>query len=142
MPETAANETLADLRVDIDRIDASMHELLMERGRIIDRLIAIKARQGGGSAFRPAREAAMMRALAERHRGLLPLDTVEGIWRIIISTFTYVQSNYSVHVDMSRGDAAMRDSARFHFGFTVPCVPHHSAGGVIDAVALSQGTHH
>jgi len=38
-----------------------MHELLMERGRIIDRLIAIKARQGGGSAFRPAREAAMMR---------------------------------------------------------------------------------
>jgi chorismate mutase len=139
VPETAANETLADLRVDIDRIDASMHELLMERGRIIDRLIAIKARQGGGSAFRPAREAAMMRALAERHRGLLPLDTVEGIWRIIISTFTYVQSNYSVHVDMSRGDAPMRDSARFHFGFTVPCVPHHGAGGVIDAVARGSG---
>jgi chorismate mutase len=134
-----AVETLADLRVEIDRIDASMHALLMERGRIIDRLIAIKARQGGGSAFRPAREASMMRALAERHRGLLPLDTVEGIWRIIISTFTYVQSNYSVHVDMSRGDAPMRDSARFHFGFTVPCVPHHSAGGVIEAVARASG---
>ena len=116
-----------------------MHELLMERGRTIDRLIAIKARQGGGSAFRPAREAAMMRALAERHRGQLPLDTVEGIWRIIISTFTYVQANYSVHVDMSRGDAAMRDSARFHFGFTVPCVAHLGAGGVIDAVARGSG---
>ena len=139
MTEPAAFETLADLRQDIDRIDASMHELLMERGRIIDRLIAIKARQGGGSAFRPAREAAMMRALAERHRGKLPLDTVEGIWRIIISTFTYVQANYSVHVDMSRGDAAMRDSARFHFGFTVPCVAHHGAGGVIDAVARGSG---
>jgi chorismate mutase len=137
--EPAALETLADLRVEIDRIDASMHELLMERGRIIDRLIAIKARQGGGSAFRPAREASMMRALAERHRGLLPLDTVEGIWRIIISTFTYVQSPYSVHVDMSRGDAPMRDSARFHFGFTVPCVPHHGAGGVIEAVARASG---
>jgi chorismate mutase len=137
--EPLAVETLADLRVDIDRIDASMHELLMERGRIIDRLIAIKARQGGGSAFRPAREAAMMRALAQRHRGLLPLDTVEGIWRIIISTFTFVQANYSVHVDMSRGDAPMRDSARFHFGFTVPCVPHHSAGDVIEAVARGSG---
>jgi chorismate mutase len=137
--ETPPVETLADLRVEIDRIDASMHELLMERGGIIDRLIAIKARQGGGSAFRPAREASMMRALAERHRGLLPLDTVEGIWRIIISTFTYVQSPYSVHADMSRGDAAMRDSARFHFGFTVPCVPHHSAGGVIEAVARGSG---
>jgi chorismate mutase len=137
--ESPPVETLADLRVEIDRIDASMHQLLMERGGIIDRLIAIKARQGGGSAFRPAREASMMRALAERHRGLLPLDTVEGIWRIIISTFTYVQSPYSVHADMSRGDAAMRDSARFHFGFTVPCVPHHGAGGVIEAVARASG---
>src|SRR5580700_8098042 len=116
-----------------------MHALLMERGRIIDSLIEIKARQGGGSSFRPAREAAMMRALAERHRGLLPLDTVEGIWRIIISTFTYVQANYSVHVDISRGEAAIRDSARFHFGFTVPCVPHHGPGGVIDAVARASG---
>ncbi|MGO9769734.1 MAG: chorismate mutase [Roseiarcus sp.] len=138
MPEPAA-ESLAELRVEIDRIDASMHALLMERGRIIDRLIAIKTRQGGGSAFRPAREAAMMRALAERHEGLLPLDTVESIWRIIISTFTYVQAPYSVHVDISRGDAAMRDSARFHFGFTVPCVPHMSAKGVIGAVAAAVG---
>ena len=81
----------------------------------------------------------MMRAIVERHRGLLPLDTVEGIWRIIISTFTYLQAAYNVHVDVSRGDAAMRDSARFHFGFTVPCVPHLSAADVIDAVAGSAG---
>ncbi|MGD1037023.1 MAG: chorismate mutase [Roseiarcus sp.] len=138
MPEPAA-EALGQLRVEIDRIDASMHALLMERGRIIDRLIAIKGRDGGGSAFRPAREAAMMRALVERHEGLLPLDTVESIWRIVISTFTYVQSPYSVHVDVSRGDAPMRDSARFHFGFTVPCVPHLSANGVIGAVAAAAG---
>jgi chorismate mutase len=139
VPQEPAPETLADLRVEIDRIDKAMHQLLIERGEIIDRLIAIKAKQGGGLAFRPAREAAMMRALAERHRGLLPLDTVEGIWRIIISTFTYVQSPHSVHCDMSRGDAAMRDSARFHFGFTVPCVPHQGAAGVIKAVAEAPG---
>ena len=130
---------LADLRVEIDRIDKAMHELLMERGRVIDKLIEIKSRQGGGSAFRPAREAAMMRALAERHRGRLPLDTVESIWRVIISTFTFVQAAYSVHVDISRGDAAMRDSARFHFGFTVPCVPHLGPAEVIAAVARSSG---
>ena len=47
---------LAKLRVEIDRIDDQMHSLLMERGRIIDSLIAIKAKQGGGSAFRPARD--------------------------------------------------------------------------------------
>ena len=57
---------LTVLRDDIDRIDLAMHELLMERGRIIDKLIEIKTRQGGGSAFRPGREAQMMRRLAER----------------------------------------------------------------------------
>ena len=137
--ETQRNETLADLRVDIDRIDLAMHELLMERGEIIDRLIAIKTRQGGGSAFRPGREASMMRAIAERHRGLLPLDTVESIWRVIIATFTFVQAPYSVHVDGSGGDAAMRDTARFHFGYSVPYVPHAAAQSVIDAVAAATG---
>jgi chorismate mutase len=131
--------TLADLRAEIDRIDAEMHALLIERGQVIDRLIEIKARQGGGSAFRPAREASMMRAIVKRHRGRLPVDTVESIWRVIISTFTYIQVPYSVHIDVSRGDAAMRDSARFHFGFTVPCVPHLGAGAVIGAVGASHG---
>ena len=130
---------LALLRTDIDRIDAAMHELLMERGDIIDRLIAFKRTQGPGSAFRPAREAAMMRKLAERHRGILPLDTAESIWRVIIGTFTYVQAPYSVHADMSGGDGPMRDSARFHFGFTVPYIAHTSAEDVIRAVAESSG---
>ena len=37
--------SLADLRKDIDRIDEAMHQLLMERGEIIDRLIATKKTQ-------------------------------------------------------------------------------------------------
>jgi chorismate mutase len=131
--------SLAELRQEIDRIDEAMHRLLMERGTIIDRLISVKKTSESGSAFRPGREAAMMRALAERHQGLLPLDTVEGIWRVIIATFTYVQAPYSVHADISAGDAPMRDSARFHFGFTVPYLTHPSAAAVIEAVASSRG---
>jgi chorismate mutase len=132
-------ETLADLRAEIDRIDAHMHALLMERGEIIDRLIEVKARSGGGSAFRPGREAEMMRRFVSRHKGILPIDTVESIWRIIISTFTYVQANYSVHADISGGDAEMRDCCRFHFGFTVPYRVHQGTAGVIDAVARADG---
>jgi chorismate mutase len=131
--------SLADLRRDIDRIDAAMHRLLIERGEIIERLIAVKRIQESGSAFRPAREADMMRRLAERHHGSLPLDTVESIWRVIISTFTYVQAPFSAHADISAGDALMRDSARFHFGFTVPLVPHMGAANVVQAVAASGG---
>jgi chorismate mutase len=135
----AAPTTLADLRAEIDRIDSEMHSLLMERSSIIETLISVKKTQASGSAFRPGREADMMKRLALRHKGLLPLDTIEGIWRIIIATFTYVQANYAVHADVSGGDAAMRDSARFHFGFTVPFVTHEDARAVIAAVADSPG---
>ncbi len=34
--------TLPELRVEIDRIDGEMHGLLIKRGEIIDRLIAVK----------------------------------------------------------------------------------------------------
>src|SRR6266850_1928831 len=142
MAKTSRSDTpssLADLRKEIDRIDESMHRLLMDRGEIIDRLISVKKTQETGSAFRPAREADMMRRLVERHRGILPLDTVEGIWRVIISTFTYVQAPYSVHADLSAGDALMRDSARFHFGFTAPFVAHMGASAVVAAVSDSKG---
>ena len=131
--------TLADLRREIDRVDAAMHALLIERGETIDQLIAVKKSEEIGSAFRPAREAEMMRRLVQRHHGSLPLDTVESIWRVIISTFTYVQAPFSVHADLSAGDALMRDSARFHFGFTVPFVPHMGAASVVEAVSESKG---
>ena len=130
---------LQDLRREIDRIDEAMHRLLMERGEIIDTLIKVKKTQEVGSAFRPAREADMMRRLVERHRGMLPLDTVESIWRVIISAFTYVQAPFSMHADLSAGDSVMRDSARFHFGFSVPFVAHFSADAAVGALARAKG---
>ncbi|MGY3429031.1 chorismate mutase [Bradyrhizobium sp. USDA 3686] len=134
-----APPSLQELRKEIDAIDEGMHRLLMQRGDIIDRLIQVKQTQEVGSAFRPAREASMMRDLVQRHRGILPLDTVESIWRVIIATFTYVQAPFSVHADISASEPAMRDSARFHFGFTVPYVAHFSAQAAVEAVAKSKG---
>jgi chorismate mutase len=139
MTQTQPASSLADLRKEIDRIDASMHALLMERGEIIDQLIAIKRSQASGSAFRPGREASMMREIVGRHRGILPVDIVESIWRVIIATFTHVQAPYTVHGDISLGNAAMRDVARFHFGFVVPYETHDDAGDVIHALSLSRG---
>src|SRR5437763_1442032 len=134
-----APPSLEVLRQEIDSIDEQVHRLLMARGDIIDRLIQVKQTQEVGSAFRPAREAEMMRRLVQRHRGILPLDTVESIWRVIIATFTYVQAPFSVHADISLGESAMRDSARFHFGFTVPYVSHFSSAAAVEAVAKSKG---
>ncbi len=141
MSPTDSPPQLADLRREIDRIDEAMHRLLMERGEFIGRIIKAKRTTTAelGSAFRPAREADMMRRLVERHSGILPLDTAESIWRVIIATFTYVQAPFSVHADFFAGEPAMRDCARFHFGFTVPLVGHMGPAGVLAAVAASAG---
>jgi chorismate mutase len=134
-----ANPTLADIRAEIDRLDAAMHGLLIERSNVIETLISVKKTGESGSAFRPAREAEVLRRLVERHHGLLPLDTVESIWRVIISTFTHMQAPHAVHADVTGGDASIRDSARFHFGFTIPFITHHGAAAVIEAVDRSKG---
>jgi hypothetical protein len=47
-PTSSEAPSLADLRRDIDRIDETMHGLLMERGAIIDRLISVKQTQETG----------------------------------------------------------------------------------------------
>src|SRR6185436_9223009 len=52
---------------------------------------------------------------------------------------TFVQAPFAVHADLSAGDALMRDAARFHFGFTVPFIPHMGAAGVVAAVSASTG---
>ena len=127
--------SLAKLRDRIDAIDAEMHRLLIKRGTVIDSLIKTKGTGRSGAAFRPGREADMMRRLVERHRGALPLATVEHIWREIITTFTRMQADFGVAIDTSVDSERMRDLARFVFGFSVKLKPVSDATAVVAAVA-------
>jgi chorismate mutase/prephenate dehydratase len=127
--------TLEELRERIDAIDAAMHRLLIERGAVIEALIHTKGTSRPGAAFRPGREADMMRRLVARHEGALPLATVEHIWREIISTFTAMQAPFNVAIDTSVEPGRMRDLARFTFGFSVGLDPVASAAEVIARVA-------
>lgn len=134
------SEDLGKLRDELDRIDKAMQELLIERSAITDQVEQVKRRAGtAGSAFRPGREAEIMRMLAKRHRGSYPFDGTENIWRVIIATSTHTQVPFAVHGDVSGGDAEMRDSVRFHFGFTVPFQPTPSAAAAIEAVDRASG---
>ncbi|MEJ1160298.1 chorismate mutase [Prosthecomicrobium sp. N25] len=137
-PETQdLAERLGQLRAEIDRIDEEMHRLLVARSAIIDELIKAKRTNVTGAAFRPAREADMMRRLVGRHRGILPIVPLEHIWREIVSTFTFLQAHYEVHMDGGRDPVAMRDLARFYCGFTVPAHMCPGPDEVIEAVAAS-----
>ena len=105
--------SLTDLRREIDRIDEAMHALLIERGEIIGRLIQVKSTSETGSAFRPAREAALLRRLVARHPRIPPLDPLASCTRVVILTFTYVQAPSPCMPICPAGEPAMRDSARF-----------------------------
>ncbi len=129
---------LAEIRARIDAIDTEMHALLIERSTVIDSLIKVKGADRTGAAFRPGREAAMMHRFADRHTGSLPLTTVENLWREIISTFTYLQAPYRVHIPTDGDLVAIHDSLRFYFGFTVPYAATADARATITAVAASR----
>jgi chorismate mutase-like protein len=118
--ERAAPDPLGAIRARIDAIDEAMHRLLVDRSGVIAELIEIKGTSKPGAAFRPDREADMMRRIAARHSGDLPLATVEHIWREIITTFTAMQAPFSVIAGPAKDQLAMRDLVRFHFGFSVP----------------------
>ncbi len=99
---------------------------------MIEALIAAKGTLRSRAPFRPQREAEMMRRLAARHAGALPLATVEHLWREIITTFTFMQAPFRIVVDYGREPMAIHDLARFAFGFSVEIV---SADGPADVVA-------
>ena len=130
----AGDSALDRIRVEIDSIDAAMHDLLIRRSAVINELIAIKGAHTPGTAFRPGREADMMRRFAMRHEGHLPLTTVEHIWREIISTFTAMQAPYSVISGPAADRLAMRDVVRFYFGFSVPVSEAASSEAALEAV--------
>lgn len=94
--ETDRTSPLARIRDRIDSLDADIHRMLIERSSVIDELIRIKGTSAPGAAFRPDREADMMRRIVMRHEGQLPLSSVEHIWREIITVFTAMQAPFSV----------------------------------------------
>ena len=133
----ASSPNLSALRAEIDRLDRIMHDALMERSTVIEALVEAKRTAETGASFRPAREASMLKALSERHKGILPFTVVEHIWREIIAAFTQMQGAFTVHVEETE-DRVMRDAARYHFGFSTPITGHGKADDVVDAVLGAQ----
>ena len=136
-----SDKTLEEVRRDIDALDAAMHDLLMQRAELVMRVADAKAQAasdaGDGSfiALRPGREAQILRALAARHRGPLPLEVVFRLWREIIAAKTRLQGPFRVEVYGGADELALWDLARSHYGSSTPMSLLETARGVLDRVA-------
>jgi len=115
---TTPDPVLEDLRQKIDRIDDAIHDLLLDRAEVVKQIGATKG--AGQLMLRPAREAAILRRLAERHRGDLPVAILLRMWRELISGLTQLQGRFAVAVYAPEDRRGFWDVARDHFGSLTP----------------------
>jgi chorismate mutase-like protein len=127
------NPTIDSLRVHIDRIDEQIHDLLMARASLVERIGSLKS--DNNLALRPGREAQILRRLSERHMGIFPKSAIFRIWREILGSLTNIQCPMTIAVAQAAGGAGFIEMARDHFGTTPMVKQNTSAGQVIKMVA-------
>ncbi len=131
--------TLDEIRAEIDRIDQAIHDLLMRRVEIVRGIGSLKA--GSAPKWRPAREAALLRRLAARHQGEMPVGVLARIWReMIIGGSLALQEAVSVAVVADGADGGCWDLARDHFGAVVPLHANPSPSQVVREVTRGKAT--
>jgi chorismate mutase/prephenate dehydratase len=127
-------ESLDDLRREIDEIDENLHDLLMRRAGLVERIRAVK-RMDSIATVRPGREAFILRKLTGRHSGGFPIGAILRIWREIIAGITRMEKpDYAVAVYGGEGSQAYWDMARDQFGSLSPMTSFNSARDVIRTV--------
>ena len=131
-------QALADMRAQIDRIDAALHDLLRDRVEIIDQVKKIKGKQH--IYIRPGREAQQVRTLLGRPQGKLPEGMVTRIWREFIGGFTLVEGPLKVGVYAPDKGLDLWDHSRDHFGSFTPLAEMPSAVAAIKALQANKIT--
>jgi chorismate mutase len=135
----ASQSPLTDLRHDIDRIDRTIVDLLIERTDVVRAIALVKGdRVDGRLAMRPAREAQILRDLVARAGDRFPRQVLVRMWRELLAATTRQQTPVSLAVHAPAGDPAVWDLARDHFGSTTPIIRSATSGQAIRA--LSDGT--
>jgi chorismate mutase-like protein len=136
-PDGTPPEPLETLRLEIDRVDDALHDLLMERAILSARVRQTKQAEKHELvlAYRPAREASMLRRLKARHGGALPFAAIARIWREIIASSTQLQSPYGLYICGGANMLAVHDIGRFYYGAMACIHVHDNPRAVIDAVA-------
>ena len=133
--DTSEQSSLEELRQLIDAIDVELHQKIIERVGLIDKVAEVKQNMDGNfHAMRPSREASMLRELEKRHQGQMQVGSVIRIWRELINGATALQGPYSVAVCVPEELIGYWDIARNHFGSTVPMTFHTSPSVVLQRV--------
>lgn len=136
LPPAADAALIDDLRREIDRIDDALHDLLMRRTQVVEQIG--RAKSGSRVFLRPGREAVILRRLAARHTGPLPITVITRMWRELIAGLTRLQGPYAITVWSPEDRRGFWDVARDHFGSQTPMSAVSSVAAAIRS--LTDGT--
>jgi chorismate mutase len=110
---------LDEVRRKIDTLDDRIHDLLMERARLIVE-VSEEKRKNKLQIIQPAREALMIRRLLGRHEGKLPKAAIVRIWRELVGAVSLLQTGLKVAVSVPEGKPHFWDMAKDYFGSVLP----------------------
>jgi chorismate mutase/prephenate dehydratase len=133
---TQAIPDLSKLRAELDRIDDAIHDLLIERSGVVEKV----ARSGKTAAFRPGREADIVRRLVAQHSGNLPPRTLFRMWRELLAGTTGMQTKVTVAVCETGAGAVLTSLAREHFGTATAMRVHSSPAQALNDVSSGVAT--
>lgn len=149
-------QALNKFRAEIDAIDDQIHDLLMQRTKVVHGVAQIKnewiKRDGGkldndghpvpSLAMRPEREASIFRRLRGRHSGELPFHVITQLWRELINAKTRLQGPLAIalyHGDETILPYGSRDLARASYGAATTLNERETPFDVLDDVMKTPG---
>ncbi len=134
---------LAGVRVEIDAVDDRIHALLIRRAELVEHVAATKRLPDGTlpkGAYRPAREASILRRLHTQNRKPMPFGMIFTLWRQIIGGFTAMQTPVTVSVMTGGGQTGLTATAREHFGAQAHLTQRDSFDQISDDIRSQAGT--
>jgi len=90
---------LQNIRNKIDSIDNKIHDLLIERAEIVEKVVEEKRKYKEANlvVYRPAREHEILVRIIQRHKGNLPEKSLINIWRNLISSYINMQAELTLN---------------------------------------------
>jgi len=130
-PEPSAEQEIASLRRQIDRIDDLLLQLIQERLIHSRALAARKESDGAGKLLiRPAREQQVLSRLESRaaphHKAI-----VAGVWRELMAHSLRAQQPVEIVVHADQEPVLVTDGARLRFGGASPLILAIDAAGAL-----------
>lgn len=129
---------LAEIRTEIDAIDAEILRLINRRAQCAEEVAKAKIADGEqGTFYRPDREAMVLRRIEELNRGPLPDHTAMRFFRELMSACLALEKPLEVAFLGPEGTFSQQAVFK-HFGSSVHTKPVAAIGDVFNAVELDK----